>query len=94
MGVTNLVDLRRRTRIGMGTCQGELCACRAAGIMDSHNGSCSQRQKEDLADFLNERWKGIYPVAWGNSLRESEYTSWVYEGICGLDKYQIKGKDK
>lgn len=94
LGVTNLVDLRRRTRIGMGTCQGELCACRAAGIMDSHNGSCSQRQKEDLADFLNERWKGIYPVAWGNSLRESEYTSWVYEGICGLDKYQIKGKDK
>lgn len=28
--VHNLVDLRRRTRVGMGTCQGELCACRAA----------------------------------------------------------------
>lgn len=29
--VNNLVDLlRRRTRVGMGTCQAELCACRAA----------------------------------------------------------------
>ena len=31
LDVNNLVDLRRRTRVGMGTCQGELCACRAAG---------------------------------------------------------------
>lgn len=30
LDVNNLVDLRRRTRVGMGTCQGELCACRAA----------------------------------------------------------------
>ncbi|MBQ8774072.1 MAG: anaerobic glycerol-3-phosphate dehydrogenase subunit A, partial [Muribaculaceae bacterium] len=26
--VHNLINLRRRTRMGMGTCQGELCACR------------------------------------------------------------------
>ena len=32
LDVNNLVDLRRRTRVGMGTCQGELCACRAAGV--------------------------------------------------------------
>ncbi|WP_373604598.1 hypothetical protein, partial [Bacillus spizizenii] len=29
----SLLDLRRRTRVGMGTCQGELCACRAAGLL-------------------------------------------------------------
>ena len=33
LAVNNLVDLRRRTRVGMGTCQGELCACRAAAFM-------------------------------------------------------------
>ena len=33
LNVNNLVDLRRRTRVGMGTCQAELCACRAAGLM-------------------------------------------------------------
>ena len=32
LNVNNLVDLRRRTRVGMGTCQAELCACRAAGL--------------------------------------------------------------
>ena len=35
--------------------------------------------------FLNERWKGVRPVAWGNALRESEFTGWVYQGLCGLE---------
>ncbi|MDR1882255.1 MAG: anaerobic glycerol-3-phosphate dehydrogenase subunit A [Prevotella sp.] len=84
LNVTNLVDLRRRTRVGMGTCQGELCACRAAGVMIDADKLCPESAKEDLASFLGERWKGIYPVAWGDTLRESEYTSWVYESVCGL----------
>lgn len=84
LDVHNLVDLRRRTRVGMGTCQGELCACRAAGLMTSMHKYCTRRAKEDLASFLNERWKGMAPIAWGDTLRESEYTAWVYESICGL----------
>jgi glycerol-3-phosphate dehydrogenase len=84
LDVTNLKDLRRRTRVGMGTCQGELCACRAAGLLaESHNSA--KRAKEDLASFLNERWKGTYPIAWGDSLREAEYTQWVYGGVCGME---------
>jgi glycerol-3-phosphate dehydrogenase len=89
LNVNGLVDLRRRTRIGMGTCQGELCACRAAGIMEESDAMCAQKAKDDLAMFLDERWKGIYPVAWGDTLRESEYTSWVYESICGLRQIKI-----
>ncbi len=85
LNVNNLVDLRRRTRVGMGTCQGELCACRAAGLLESKGKFCSRGAKRDLVSFLDERWKGIYPVALGDTLRESEYTSWVYESVCGLD---------
>ncbi|WP_300799263.1 anaerobic glycerol-3-phosphate dehydrogenase subunit A [uncultured Alistipes sp.] len=84
LSVNNLVDLRRRTRIGMGTCQGELCACRAAGIMGRRNPICARKAKADLVRFLNERWKGMEPIAWGDTLRESEYTTWVYESVCGL----------
>lgn len=84
LSVNNLVDLRRRTRIGMGTCQGELCACRAAGIMGRRDPICARRAKADLVRFLNERWKGMEPIAWGDTLRESEYTTWVYESVCGL----------
>ncbi|MCD7935508.1 MAG: anaerobic glycerol-3-phosphate dehydrogenase subunit A [Tannerellaceae bacterium] len=88
LNVKKLVDLRRRTRVGMGTCQGELCACRASGLMGSSGIYCTKRAKQDLSAFLNERWKGIYPVAWGDTLRECEYTSWIYESVCGLKPNQ------
>lgn len=88
LNVKSLVDLRRRTRIGMGTCQGELCACRASGVMRSTERFCTKRAKDDLSSFLTERWKGIYPIAWGDTLRESEYTAWVYQGVCGLDSVE------
>lgn len=85
LDVHNLVDLRRRTRVGMGTCQGELCACRAAGLLAQAN-NCAKKERRDLKKFMNERWKGIYPVGWGDALRESEYSQWVYSGICGLER--------
>lgn len=84
LDVHNLVDLRRRTRVGMGTCQGELCACRAAGMLaDAHK--CTDRAKADLKSFVNERWKGMNPICWGDTLRESEYSQWIYSGVCGLE---------
>ncbi|MDD6253161.1 MAG: anaerobic glycerol-3-phosphate dehydrogenase subunit A [Bacteroidales bacterium] len=87
LDVHNLVDLRRRTRVGMGTCQGELCACRAAGLLGKAHG-CAERARQDLVDFMNERWKGIYPVARGESLREAEFTEWVYSECLGLGDEQ------
>ena len=83
LDVHNMVDLRRRTRVGMGTCQGELCACRAAGLLGKAKG-CTEKAKKDLTDFMNERWKGMYPLAWGQTLREAEYTQWVYNYVLGL----------
>ena len=92
LDVHNLVDLRRRTRVGMGTCQGELCACRAAGLMSSTKKYCTRQAKEDLSSFLNERWKGMAPIAWGDTLRECEYMSWIYEGVCGLESVNKQEK--
>ena len=82
LDVHNLVDLRRRTRVGMGTCQGELCACRAAGLLGKAHG-CAERARTDLEKFMNERWKGMYPVAWGETLREAEFTAWIYSECLG-----------
>ena len=86
LNVNSLLDLRRRTRVGMGTCQGELCACRAAGLLQRFNVTTSAQSIEQLSTFLNERWKGVQPIAWGDALRESEFTRWVYQGLCGLEK--------
>ncbi|MDD9339036.1 anaerobic glycerol-3-phosphate dehydrogenase subunit A [Providencia heimbachae] len=86
LAVNNLLDLRRRTRVGMGTCQGELCACRAAGLLSRFNVTTPHETEQQLGHFLNERWKGVRPIAWGDALRESEFTSWVYQGLCGMNE--------
>lgn len=88
LGVKNLLDLRRRTRVGMGTCQGELCACRATALLNRYQVTTPAQSLNQLSEFLNERWKGIEPIAWGDALRESEFTRWVWQGLCGLEKEQ------
>lgn len=82
--VDNLLNLRRRTRLGMGTCQGQLCICRAAALLEQHD-NCAERHLYDIKSFVNERWKGIRPVAWGDALSEFQFTSWIYGAVCGLD---------
>lgn len=81
--VHNLISLRRRTRVGMGTCQSELCAARAAGVL-CHINHNAEREKADLANFINERWKGLEPVAWGDTLAEAQLMQTVYKGLCRL----------
>jgi len=85
LDVHNLVDLRRRTRVGMGTCQGQLCACRAAGLL-AKNRLCVKKEREDLTSFMEERWKGLRPVAWGDALRGAELSVWEYTEVLGFDK--------
>ncbi|WP_373778495.1 anaerobic glycerol-3-phosphate dehydrogenase subunit A [Glaesserella sp.] len=88
LSVNNLVDLRRRTRVGMGTCQAELCACRAAGLMARFNVATPRQSTTQLASFMEERWRGIEPIAWGDALREADFTSWIYYGLLGLNDVQ------
>ncbi|GAL06608.1 anaerobic glycerol-3-phosphate dehydrogenase subunit A [Photobacterium aphoticum] len=84
LDVHNLVDLRRRTRIGMGPCQGELCSYRAAGLFSEYGKKTGNQASHLLEEFLEERWKGIKPVFWGDALREGEFTYWIYEGLFGV----------
>ncbi|MBP7582631.1 MAG: anaerobic glycerol-3-phosphate dehydrogenase subunit A [Spirochaetes bacterium] len=84
LNVKDIVDLRRRTRIGMGPCQGELCSYRAAGLFAEFGAATPQRANELLVEFLEERWKGIKPILWGDGLREIEFTYWIYQGLFGL----------
>lgn len=85
--VSTLTQLRRRTRVGMGTCQGELCALRAAGVLCNAAKRKVEESASDLADFMNERWKGMYPVGWGPTLNEAQLMSNIYQGLCGLDEF-------
>ena len=81
---SSLARLRRRTRLGMGTCQGKMCACRAAAMMAQRDGKPEQHIA-DLNTFLSERWKGIRPVAWGATLSEAQLSAMTYQALCGTN---------
>ncbi len=81
LNAKDIVDLRRRTRIGMGPCQGALCAYRTAGLITELSDFEGTDATRMLVDFLEERWKGIKTICWGDSLRESEFSYWIYQGL-------------
>ena len=72
LGVRDMEDLRRRTRVGMGTCQAAFCMKNVAAALAAELG-CPEKKEEFIRDYLAERWKGMVPVAWGETLREMEY---------------------
>ncbi|CAM2840002.1 anaerobic glycerol-3-phosphate dehydrogenase subunit A [Vibrio diazotrophicus] len=94
LDVKNLVDLRRRTRLGMGPCQGELCAFRAASLFQEYGDIDGHESALLLKEFLEERWKGIKPIFWGDALREAEFSYWIYEGLFGCGDIEPASIDK
>lgn len=89
----NLADIRRKTRMGMGTCQGAFCTYRAMPLLWQKKEKYNSLQDE-LRKFLNQRWKGIRPVLWGQQLRETELTRAIYAGILQVGKSEIKEEEK
>lgn len=78
LGVQNLIDLRRRTRVGMGTCQGSSCMGKVAAAMAEEMG-CPEKAPELIRQYVRERWKGIAPICWGEALREAEFMRKQYK---------------
>lgn len=93
LDVHNLVDLRRRTRLGMGPCQGEMCSYRAASLLADYGNFSGYEVGEMLHDFLEERWKGTKPVLWGDALREAEFSYWIYQGLFGAGDFELNQDD-
>ncbi|MDM8528403.1 anaerobic glycerol-3-phosphate dehydrogenase subunit GlpA [Anaerolineales bacterium HSG24] len=79
-------DLRRDLRVGMGPCQGGFCTYRVAGLMHKNKQLTTQQTNKALVDFLQERWKGMNTVLWGQHLRQMQLDEGIYMGVLGLDK--------
>ena len=80
----NMNDVRRRTRLGMGTCQGTFCAYRAVALVDKAEVAWAKDTNALFKEFLEGRWKGIRPVLWGNMLRSTELMRSVYDASLNL----------
>ncbi len=85
-GTNDLNDIRVRTRVGMGSCQGGFCTYRLLGILHELGRVPDYEANEILTSFLEGRWKGIRPILWGDQLREEQLIEGIYMGIFALDK--------
>ncbi|MEG6584911.1 anaerobic glycerol-3-phosphate dehydrogenase subunit GlpA [Dendrosporobacter sp. 1207_IL3150] len=80
-----LSDVRRKTRMGMGTCQGAFCTYRSVGAVDATGLSWSQDTNGLFKEFLQARWNGIRPVLWGNVIKEAELTRGIYDATLNIN---------
>ncbi len=82
---TNLDDIRRLLRLGMGPCQGGFCIYRATGILHGLDGMTAEQANGALLSFLQERWKGIWPILYGDQLRQARLDDWIFQGILDVE---------
>jgi glycerol-3-phosphate dehydrogenase len=92
-GSTNLDDIRRQLRLGMGPCQGGFCIYRAAGIMHGLDELGAAEADASLLSFLQERWKGVWPVLYGDQLRQVRFDEWIFHGVLDVDHLPSAGHD-
>jgi glycerol-3-phosphate dehydrogenase len=92
-----LDDIRRDIRLGMGPCQAGFCTLRAAGMLHQLRSEHRQETAESgqllsvgitnvsLRDFLQERWKGVRPVLWGQQMRQERLNELIYLNVLHAD---------
>ena len=84
-GTTNLDDIRRTLRLGMGPCQGGFCIYRATGIMHAVEHLDGEQAAASLHHFLQERWKGVWPILYGDQLRQARLDDWIFQGLLDIE---------
>ena len=84
-GAANVDDIRRDTRLGMGPCQGGFCTYRAVARCEELRGRQPSPSVALLRQFLQERWKGLTAVAWGDQLRQARLDEIIYLDTLGVD---------
>lgn len=87
-------DIRREVRLGMGPCQGGYCTYRVAGILHDlaitrQDTPYPQNHVEEtnvaIRDFLQERWKGLLPILWGQQLQQERLDELIYLSLLNAD---------
>lgn len=94
----SLNDIRRRTRMGMGTCQGSFCGLRGVGavleakLLPAGMQACGTGECDALPAarrICSELPAGALvrhpPVLWGSELRETELARGMYGATLNVD---------
>lgn len=84
-GAKSVDDIRRDVRLGMGPCQGGFCTYKAVAIWHEISQPAISEANVALFDFLQERWKGVKPVLWGDQLRQARLDELIYLSLLNAD---------
>ena len=79
----SLRDVKRRTRLGMGTCQGQFCAHRAIEVMVEDLNFSAQEALNSLAEFLDEQWK-VAHILEGEQFRQLVFARVMFEMVGNI----------
>jgi glycerol-3-phosphate dehydrogenase len=83
-----LNDVRRRTRIAMGQCQGCSCIHKVAAIVTDELNLAPEDIMPDFKSLLQERWKGKKPLLLGKQLAQEEVLQSGYSHVQWTDEEQ------
>lgn len=83
-GHFHLGDIRRRTRLGMGPCQGTFCNHRAAALAVEKGKATVEEANWALQNAVFERKKGMDVVAIGETAKQLQLMETIYKVSLGL----------
>lgn len=80
----HLGDVRRRTRLGMGPCQGTFCTFRTAALAVEKGKTSVENAERALHHALSERKKGMSVVATGETAKQLQLMETIYRVSLGI----------
>lgn len=83
-GRFHLGDIRRRTRLGMGPCQGTFCNFRASALAVEKGKTPFENAEYALHQAITERKKGMGVVAIGETAKQLQLMETIYRVSLGL----------
>jgi glycerol-3-phosphate dehydrogenase len=84
-GLTDLISIGVRSRIGKGACQGTTCGLRLAAYLYETGELDADQGLASLKEFLGERWRGVRPLLWDMPLIQAELQEALYCGFLCLE---------
>lgn len=89
----DLDDVRRRTSLGCGPCQGSRCTHAAAAVLGDELGMSPAESRRMAAEFMQRRWKGKYPILRGNHIAQEEFSRAIHYTVGNFGEMDGAGND-
>ena len=84
-GTTSLDDIRRIVGSEWGRVRAVSASTARPGSFTVSTGSRRRQANAALLEFLRERWKGVWPILYGDQLRQARFDEWVFQGVLDVE---------